>query len=159
MQVIRRFLLAPPQALRRTRTKALLHSQTFSLEISRGQHAGEGPRWELVIAAQATYLGFFSPWRIPCPQAAAISSIRLALPSAPGGGDLWIELSACVLFVGSSWSHPRGRMGVGGGWKQLGFFSWWVVGLEPSRASQPSLPQPPPPPVRGGDTRSSSDSI
>lgn len=63
-----------------------------------------------------------------------------------GHGDLWdyFPLLSWFFFVGSSWSHPRGRMGVGGGPRQLGFFSWWVAGLEQSPASQPSLPQPPP---------------
>lgn len=78
-----------------------------------------------------------------------------------GCGDLWDQLPIFVLFpfVESSWSHPWGRMGVGGGRRQLGFFSWWVVGLEQSRASQPSPPQPPPPLVHGWDISSSSDLI
>lgn len=64
-----------------------------------------------------------------------------------------------VLYGGPSWSRPWGTVGVGGGQRLLGFFSWWVVGLEQSQAAQSSLPQPPPPPVHGWDRSSSSDLI
>lgn len=67
------------------------------------------------------------------------------------------QLSAWVFFLGASWSYPWGRMGVGGGQRLLGFFSWWVVGLEQSRAPQPSLPQPPCSPVRFEDIRPTAD--
>lgn len=80
------------------------------------------------------------------PQASEKSLLYLLFHLLEGHGDLWdyFPLLSWFFFVGSSWSHPRGRMGVGGGPRQLGFFSWWVAGLEESPASQPSLPQPPP---------------
>ena len=80
------------------------------------------------------------------PQASEKSLLCLLFHLLEGHGDLWdyFPLLSWFFFVGSSWSHPRGRMGVGGGPRQLGFFSWWVAGLEQSPASQPSLPQPPP---------------
>ena len=75
-------------------------------------------------------------------------SLSLGTTWSPSRLPLWILLShllgglvtlgtsfplwSCVLFVGSSWSHPWGRMGVGGLQRQLGFFSWWVAGLKQS---------------------------
>lgn len=151
-------------------------------EIPQGHRPGpnESPKWE-----RAAYLGLCSPrqllpvsgWHGLCSLSVGLARPSRQTPTTaglrglPSGSRSSVCLGAvvtsgtgfpllsCVLFVRSSWSYPWGRMGVGGGRRQLGFFRWWVVGLEWNRASRPSLPQRPPPLLHGRDRSSTSDLI
>lgn len=128
------------------------------------------PTWASVFHDRYSPISGWVAWALS-PQSGCGDALQALTTGLPFGSCFPICLRAlvtsgnsfpllsCVLFVGSSWSHPWGRMGVGGGRRQLGFFSWWVVGLELSQASQPSLPQPPPPLVHDWDISSSSDLI
>lgn len=168
MQVIGRFHIPlDPEENQKLNSCPILRNSPRKLA-----RAHERPRWEcrpptlaFVLHDRCSPVSGWVAWalspqsgcgEVPCLPSPSCSPICWQALVTSGNSFL---LLSCVLFVGSSWSHPWGRMGVGGGWRQLGFFSWWVVGLELSQASQPSLPQPPPPLVHDWDISSSSDLI
>lgn len=123
-------------------------------EILGTQEVGLGPvRGQ--SGTQATYLGFCSGQTAPvsgwvawdCSLSVGLARLpRQTLTTAglrglpldlvlPCVWGLWWPLGPAshfgllVSLLGPA-GHPWGGMGVGGGPKTVGFFSWWVVGLE-----------------------------